>query len=94
MLTIYKYPVELSEFFIIDMPDGAEVMSAQMQDGKPVMWVKVDTRHDNVPYKFGLYGTSHPIWDQVADAPFIDTLQFTASGSLVFHLFGGIRVDA
>lgn len=91
MITIYKYKVEMSEDFLIRMPKGAEVLSVQVQHGRVQIWARVDTSQPEVPYRFGVHGTGHELYDFTENAPFIGTFQI-AEGSLVFHLFGGEEV--
>jgi len=39
---IYKYLVPIKDVFTVDMPDGAAVLSVQVQFGEPKMWALVD----------------------------------------------------
>lgn len=88
MRTIFKYPVQMSEYFTVEAPEGAEFLSVQLQGGGVQMWVRVDTARPIATYRFGVHGTGHSLNDFTAHAPHIGTFQI-AGGSLVFHLFGG-----
>lgn len=84
MKTIFKYPVELTDYFQIQMPDCAEVLSVQVQNGRPYIWALVEMDYAPRNYNFRLAGTGHPIEED--NLKFIGTFQI-ASGTLVFHLF-------
>lgn len=85
MKTVWKYPVELKDYFEVDMPEGAEILSVEMQGTSPCMWALV--RANETPTErrlFRLAGTGHPINEQ-ENLKFIGT--FFMRGVLVFHLF-------
>lgn len=79
MQTIYKYDLKR----IVLMPDGAEILSLQMQDGDPRLWAKVDPDRPQVARHFEWYGTGHPISDN--PGAYVGTIQ--ARIGLVFHVF-------
>lgn len=85
MRTIWKFPVEMGRFEL-SLPVDAEVLSVQVQQGVPQMWVLLDPdpEQDTMLRAFEVFGTGHPI--RQAAHTFIGTFQF-ANGSLVFHLF-------
>lgn len=39
---IWKYAVEVKDEFDVDMPAGGRVLSVQVQDGTPCVWVLVE----------------------------------------------------
>lgn len=41
-MKIYKYKLQITDGQIIDIPNLREVISVQIQDGEPVLWVIVD----------------------------------------------------
>lgn len=46
MRTIYKYPLTLASLQVLKVPGGdrdAKALTVQMQDGKPMLWVEVET---------------------------------------------------
>jgi len=93
MKTIYKYEIKagLNTFTI---PDGAKILTVQIQDAKPYIWVKQDTNRHLVTRKFFTVGTG---WDMQKELEKIDntliydeyigTFQIVDFGNLVFHLF-------
>lgn len=87
MLTVYKYPLPIGDAFTIDMPDGAEIITAQVQHGKPCIWAIVNTAAQNVTRTFRLAGTGSDLSDIIPmGRHYIGTFQLL-SGGLVFHLW-------
>lgn len=84
--TIYKYPLEVTDTQQIPIPDTAEILSCQIQDGKPCLWVLLDISHAITDTRtIKIYGTGNP-YDTSLSQRFIDTFQLY-SGSLIFHVF-------
>ena len=84
MRQIWKYPLALVDKQTIQMPTGAEVLSVQLQEGVPYMWVLVGPEPERVERIFHVYGTGHPIPNYISKRMFIGTWQYPG---LVFHLF-------
>ncbi len=80
---IWKYPV-IGSSFVLRMPAHSRILSVQIQQGEPQMWVLVDLEAPCVHREFVFYGTGHPMPDDLGE--FIGTFQ-VKEGSLVFHLF-------
>lgn len=73
--------------FTIKMPASADILTVQVQGGKPCIWAKVDP--ENIPQDQGfmLIGTGHPLPQMPTDlVNYVGTFQLE-SGGLVFHLF-------
>lgn len=84
MKSIWKFPFEVTNEQKIFMPRTAKVLSVQMQNGVPCMWVLVDTEEQKEARTFIVQGTGHPCVCDVSE--FIGTFQMSG-GTLVFHLF-------
>lgn len=84
MKTVWKYPItpNVSD---VQMPKGAKVLTVQMQNGQPCMWVLVDPDEKKETRTFMLIGTGHKVSPGV-DLKYIGTFQLE-EGRLVFHLF-------
>lgn len=85
MKSIYKYGVEIADSFQIDMPENAEILTCQTQNGKPFLWAIIKK---DVPLKtrvFRVLGTGHPI-NTTEGLKYINTFQMQA-GYLIFHIF-------
>jgi hypothetical protein len=84
MRTVYKYPFEVTDYFNLEMPQGAEILTVQTQGGERHMWALVDPVAPKELRAFRLAGTGHPIND--LDLQYVATFQLKG-GLLVFHLF-------
>jgi len=84
---IFKYEIEIKDGQYIDMPAGAQVLSAKEQNGKLCIWCLVDTRCSNKPKQIMIVGTGHDIHFDIGEYSlnFVDTVLM--SNSLVFHVF-------
>ena len=79
---IYKYEIEN----IVVMPKGAEILSAQIQHGKPYLWALVNASNELEERIFNIIGTG---WEmEFNNQKYIDTFQ---DGSLVWHVFEEIN---
>jgi hypothetical protein len=85
MRTIYKYPLELVDLQTLELPAGAELLTVQMQDGRPCLWAEVATSAPARPRTIAIYGTGNPIPGD-AEIEYIGTFQMHG-GALVFHAF-------
>ncbi len=86
MLQIFKYPVAISDSLTIEMPEGAQVLSVQIQHEQAMLWALVNPHKPLTKRHFLYFGTGHLITEPVDDLRFVGTVQIRG-GSLVFHLF-------
>lgn len=88
MTTIYKYPLELKEHNEIDMPEGAEILSIQLQNGIPVLWAMVSPDFPKEKRVIRMIGTGHEV-NPCEPLYFINTIQFYPDlcTCIVFHFF-------
>jgi len=90
MMTIWKFPVPLEPRSSIMMPPGSRVLTAQMQNGKLMLWAVVDaavkTRDERI---FSVVGTGQPELNEIdAFLTYIATVQVGGLiGTLVMHVF-------
>lgn len=83
---VYKYPLDIHDEVVVMMPNGARVLSVQVQNGRPYIWAAVDPNELTLEERwFRIAGTGHPIQDDVVDG-FIGSIQMY-DGKLVFHVF-------
>lgn len=82
MEAVYKYPLALTDVQDVKMPEGARILSAQVQDGKICVWAVVNGDAPLVYRRFMIAGTGH----QHVFSPwkFLDTVQ---TGPFVWHVF-------
>jgi len=83
--TVYKYPIPVEGEFELGLPQGARVLSVQVQAGMVCLWALVDPKAPLAPRRFRLAGTGHPI-ENAESLSFVDTFQLHG-GALVFHVF-------
>ena len=84
MRTIYKYKLEVKSEQIICTPRGARILSLQVQDSTPCLWVEVDPNAEGVDRDIYMYGTGHPIAVEHRGATFLGTVQIDG---FVWHYF-------
>jgi hypothetical protein len=79
---IWKFELPLTDGGDILMPDGAVLLSVQMQSGVPVLWAIVDPTGEPKARRFCFIGTGHNFND--VNLIFVGTVQQTP---FVWHLF-------
>lgn len=80
---IWKFPLELKEWQALDMPIGSEVLTLQVQEGTPTLWVMVDPLMPKVKKHFHIVATGQAISEE-QHGLYHGTWQ---SGPFVWHLF-------
>lgn len=83
-MKIFKYPLEILDERYVLMPDGAEIISAQVQHGTLCLWAIVEDGRQKSRRLIEIFGTGHAIPN--ADRRFIGTVQM-AGVALVWHVF-------
>ena len=86
MKTIHKYPLQVKQETLIPMNEHAQILTVQMQNQVPCLWVLTDTEKPLVTKAIELYGTGHDVPDSDTARTYIGTFQMHG-GSLVFHVF-------
>ena len=85
---IYKYPLTpgaSDEPIMIEMHEGAAVLTVQVQRGIPCLWASVDIRKPKIKRCFIIYGTGFGLDDGPA-RHYVGTYQLQ-SGDFVFHVY-------
>ena len=85
MKTIYKFKLQTTDEQQILMPEGAEILTVQLQDGEPQLWALVDTDQPKTKRYIEIFGTGNPITG-IGPRKYIATYQLRG-GALVFHVF-------
>lgn len=84
MKTIWKYPIPyLTPLREIEMPEGAEILTAQIQNGVLCLWAIVDTSKPETTRVIEIIGTGHEI--QKGERKYIGTVY--PDNGLVWHIF-------
>jgi len=84
-MTIYKYPIRATDVQSVEMPEGAEILTVQTQNGDACIWALVN---EDAPYKvrrIEVFGTGHQVSEE-HKRKYIGTFQLRG-GALVFHVF-------
>lgn len=84
---VYKYQISLSQSNHIDMPEGANLLTLQLQNNTPTIWCLVDDEKPMVTRIFEIWGTGdylRPLTHYTRT--YIGTFQLHG-GALVFHVF-------
>jgi hypothetical protein len=86
MKTIWKFPIEVTDFQVIKMPDDAQILAVQTQHERPCLWAIVDdvAALNSQVRTIEVFGTGHPMDEMPRQ--YIGTFQIRG-GSLVFHVF-------
>jgi hypothetical protein len=84
MKTIYKYTLAINGDDLIQLPKHSTILSLQVQNNKPCIWVLIDPNEAMEDIHFVTYGTGHEIRPGLGD--FVGTYQLN-DGEFVFHVF-------
>ncbi len=86
--TIFKYECECNDYFTLELPMGAEIISGQAVLDRFCLWAIVNPDNKTKSRRFRMAGTGHPLGPlyKSHEYKFISTIQL-AGGTLVFHLF-------
>lgn len=86
MLKVFKYQVEMSDYFELDLPEGARILIVDVQSNIPWLWALVDPSAPSEKRLFRFAGTGHPIEEDPDKLRFISTFKVD-EGALIFHIF-------
>lgn len=82
--TIFKYTLSGRPRETVYMPEGAQVLTVQVQKDDPQLWALVDPDAPLRTRMFHTYGTGHQI--EADNLSYVGTYQID-SGTLVLHVF-------
>lgn len=83
-MTIWKFPLDVTDVQDVRMPAGAEVLTVQVQYEAPVLWAKVDPGNAYEPRRVFIHGTGHKVHPDAAH--YVGTFQMLG-GQFVGHVF-------
>lgn len=85
MKTIWKFRLSITSPQRVEMPEGAEILTVQSQDGIACLWAMVDIQNANVPRYIEIHGTGNSIHESMAvNRKYIGTFQ---QPPFVWHVF-------
>ncbi len=85
---ILRYDLQLGDEVALQLPRGAEVLTAQVQGGRPVLWALVDPDEPRVLRRFQLHKTGEPAPGFLGGERHLATLQV---GEDAYHLFEAVQ---
>lgn len=85
MLTIYKFPLEITDSQVIKMPKGSRILSIKQQRNRVCLWAEVDTSEEIEDVTILCFGTGQVIPSYIKKEFIASLLLY--SGDLVFHFF-------
>jgi hypothetical protein len=87
VITVWKYPLRITDTQPVNMPEGAQILSVQFQGEALCLWALVDTHKPQTQRIIRIIGTGNPIVEYgTAPVIFIGTVQ-QFGGQLVWHVF-------
>lgn len=89
-MIVGKYALALEDNQIIEMPENANILTVQMQNGKPHLWATINIKERLVKRKFKIIGTGQEFDEH--GLRYIGTFQLYA-GDLIFHLFENLNYE-
>lgn len=87
-MQIWKFPINIIDEQEVEMPHGAEILSAQMQGEELCLWALVSPACNKTSRTIEIFGTGNPITP--ATRKFIGTAQMFG-GRLVWHVFERLK---
>ena len=77
MKKIFKYTLEITDRQEIEMQDGEwlDILCVKEQNGNICLWAIVDPSAPMAKRKFAIYGTGHPMPDDLSDHAYLGTVQ-------------------
>lgn len=86
MVTIYKYPIALTEKIVVDMPKWSQILSFQVQGDTPCLWALIETDNSLVQRQFYVVGTGQNL-DALPITRLTQYIGTVQQGGFVWHLF-------
>ncbi len=92
MLTIYKYPLTITDLQVLMLPLGARILSIAGQHGQLMLWALVNPDTDHLQtFHVSIFGTGNPIFELPGPNGFGDFVGTVILDNLVWHVF--VRTD-
>jgi len=87
--SIWKFQLEVEDIQLVEMPVNAEILTLQVQNGRPCIWALVNPDEEKIKIGIEIYGTGHTIPE--ANRRYIGTFQL--KGRLLgYHCFQLISI--
>lgn len=93
MLTVYKYPLSISDYTLVPVSPEARLLTVQLQNGQPQLWALVDPLVESSSITGGsprravhFVGTGRRAPHGIETMQYLGTIQLNG-GDLVLHAF-------
>lgn len=87
-MKIWKFPIELTDIQLVELPAGAKMLDIQVQHGSLCLWALCDENAPKKKRKIAIYGTGHDVLENLV--AYISTFQLSG-GVLVYHAFEVVK---
>lgn len=84
MLVVWKFPLSFRGVTEHQLPVGARVLKAAVQEGAITLWIALDPRRATEARQFGVYATGEHL--PIGAKSHVDTV-LIEDGAYVFHVF-------
>lgn len=85
MNTIWKYQLDICDDQFLQLPNGAKILTVQIQQETVQLWACVDPDLTLIPRQIRIHITGHDVTNH-DKLKYISTFQLQ-NGNLVFHVF-------
>ena len=82
---IWKFELEVTDNQVIEIPIDSEILTAQVQNGKPCLWALVNPTKNKEKRFIEMFGTGHEI-DMNVNRNYLGTIQLH-DGLFIVHVF-------
>lgn len=86
MHNVFKYTIPVEDYFSLNLPKGAKILTVQEQNNEPQIWALVEGSQPDETRNFRLSGTGHPIKEDPGILEYIGTFQLVGGG-FIGHVF-------
>ena len=87
MNTIYKYRIAETDVQLVNIPVGARILNVGLDPGGDLcLWALVDKSRDPLPRTINIYGTGHPLPDDMTNLVYLGSVTMQRT-RLVWHVF-------
>ena len=87
MKVIYKYRLPFKEFSVVSMPEGANIIRIDGEDGAIQMWAVVDTEAPLVDREFSLFKTGGEMPDDIENYRYLGCGAIFIQMELMMYVF-------
>jgi hypothetical protein len=87
--TVWKFPLIVDDWQIVEMPANSQILCVQVQYEMPVLWALVHPGNPKEKRRILMAGTGHEREDLAGLVNYIGTFQLVR-GQLVFHVFEAV----